>query len=1128
MDLDLKQTNLLALIVAVEKGDAFGSKPPEKLSPNLEATAEEPRPQVELSAECIQKILMGLPIGVPGEPAERVIKLTSAGLRIWFTSITGELNLEDLSGSGGGALPGLSFDGCWFDGRILLRRSHIRSLSLRDCRFTELRAAGAVFDGPMDLSGIRRPHDIVIKDQRGQEWTSRGCQVVLSDAQIGGHLYAGNAHFAAKPREKYMEHSTHAPYALDLRASDIRGSVTLRPGVEAVGGISMNLARIIGSVWCSGARLTATQERAFSADYAEIQGSLYMRAFDPPDKSESQRFVARGSVSLFATKLGGNLYMEGALLQDHGIEGRDESGEVDLGYQSLDLTNATVVGSCKLCYWQSVADDSRVYPFEAKGEVALRAASIGNDISLSWAKVRSVSAANIRVGGDCRMSVFHDLGVKVFSSSMRPTMTANAVHLEGAVIKGDLEMRGAKIGIDSQDKKSGIFARSARIGGNCHLTTFPHDEGAGCPTYRFECFGRIHMQEASVGNSFVMAGSKVVWEGEEPGGALDLSGTTIGGHAKFMTWEPDGSGECIRFEIEGNDIALRLAGTRIAQKLILNGALIRKSRIAIDAANIEIGGTASLSVYRERHPSKANAARIFCFTASGGVIFSSATIKLGLRMTGARIFPPDWDSNMYSAAKINDLKALDLELAHVKFALLRSVACTALSYTSGKDRFPFEAAGKVVLLHAEIDTDLDLRESNLWGRLELDHARVGASINLGNARVWCGLAMQVYEAVLANYENVDPGQRDRLPLNVHGEQARHHISKPIAADLSLRSARAGNALIVSGLQALRAKSEPIGPAKETALGTGWDLITVDLRGLHVEELRDEGGAGWGDSVRFWMDGFHYTRLTPEFIKTPDETPIPNGRWRWGLGFFPFRKRRMNAEQYGDVSKLRLKWLNLQYFDKEDPHRAEFTPGAYQQLVKNLNADGLYEEAREISFAKLKQENVVSDKRSRKFFWWFFRIGFGYGLSPLSAVRTFVLFLLLGSLGAWAGDEGIPGLPLIGLKKVDPVLFVNTSPPQTMIIEEQGAKFSIHPLKIKADKTTVHMDDIPCGGRINPILYALDVFIPVLDLRQQTTCSIAPKHWFLRLLQALYAVLGWVLTPLTLLTFSGILKRHLEN
>jgi hypothetical protein len=57
---------------------------------------------------------------------------------------------------------------------------------------------------------------------------------------------------------------------------------------------------------------------------------------------------------------------------------------------------------------------------------------------------------------------------------------------------------------------------------------------------------------------------------------------------------------------------------------------------------------------------------------------------------------------------------------------------------------------------------------------------------------------------------------------------------------------------------------------------------------------------------------------------------------------------------------------------------------------------------------------------------------------------------------------------------------------------------------------------------------LDVFLPALNLHQQDVCSLDPdaKKW--RVAQAAYAVLGWIVTPLTILTFTGILRRYLEK
>jgi len=63
-----------------------------------------------------------------------------------------------------------------------------------------------------------------------------------------------------------------------------------------------------------------------------------------------------------------------------------------------------------------------------------------------------------------------------------------------------------------------------------------------------------------------------------------------------------------------------------------------------------------------------------------------------------------------------------------------------------------------------------------------------------------------------------------------------------------------------------------------------------------------------------------------------------------------------------------------------------------------------------------------------------------------------------------------------------------------------------------------------------LLYATDVFIPLIDLRQESRCSPSTEaraSW-LRYGKALYAVLGWVVTSMTILCVTGVLRRRSED
>ena len=664
---------------------------------------------------------------------------------------------------------------------------------------------------------------------------------------------------------------------------------------------------------------------------------------------------------------------------------------------------------------------------------------------------------------------------------------------------------------ETPDKEGhGLFARSAKIGGNCHLTTYTSGRDKE-PPLRFECYGRVLLQEASIGNSLVMAGAKIDWTRAVPYPALDISGTTIGGHAKFMVWQSEESSECIRFEVDANDTALRLAGTRIAQKLILNGAMIRRSRIAINASNIEIGGKASLSSYGERGATKDREPVIFHFTASGRVILTAATIKLGLDMSGALLTPDVSASRGDDARSANNSVALDLTLARMKFLQLRGLAYSDTLATTTQRRKPFEALGSVVFRHAEIDTDIDLRGGLFRGRIVADYARVGGAVDLTGSRFSGGSARIIREQILRNSNKI--GLDDSLLESaVRAELARHHAGKLMDADLSLHSARVGGALIVDNLT-VQTEIDSVKGLERL------NYVIADLRGLHIEELQDCGGNGWGNAIRFWLDGFRYTRLTP----LPHSPTITSSRGRASRLLRQLIGPSwcaINAHRSDQLWKRRIKWLDLQYFDRDEPQMSEFTPGAYEQLVRTLNVDGSYEDARRIASAKLTQETIVSAKLSRKIIWGPFRLLFDYGLSPTRAVCTFILCIAIGAAAAEVADTGVSWFGGIGK-----VLVVNTNPPETLIVDE-GSTASIH--SIRGDKKSLYMDEVPCGDRIRPVLYALDVFVPVLDLRQQTACSIRHDRLLWRYAQAGYAVLGWFLTPLTLLTFSGILKRHLEK
>ena len=179
---------------------------------------------------------------------------------------------------------------------------------------------------------------------------------------------------------------------------------------------------------------------------------------------------------------------------------------------------------------------------------------------------------------------------------------------------------------------------------------------------------------------------------------------------------------------------------------------------------------------------------------------------------------------------------------------------------------------------------------------------------------------------------------------------------------------------------------------------------------------------------------------------------------------------------------------------------------------------------------------------------FFRILFSYALSPIRSIITLLCFILLGGAivsGMQTGNfTNLSGIfvPSEYNKNNDFILMMN------VINDLSDSSTSLNPTYNLEDsegtgKTLIEIgkprvaNPIPCVLGINSYLFAADHFIPLLDLGQRDKCKVRerpmqlyqgdPYYWW-RLFLAVYEALGWVVTSLVILTFSGIMKRELMH
>jgi hypothetical protein len=313
--------------------------------------------------------------------------------------------------------------------------------------------------------------------------------------------------------------------------------------------------------------------------------------------------------------------------------------------------------------------------------------------------------------------------------------------------------------------------------------------------------------------------------------------------------------------------------------------------------------------------------------------------------------------------------------------------------------------------------------------------------------------------------------------------------------LDLRHARIGSALKAKKLSFVRPSS-------------------IDLCGMRVSAIEHSWPRGWGSPdpgacpVNF--DGLTYDRIN---LEAADETRRTSLRARCAaLLSYIF-------DPWQDALAVRYDhWLKLQ----KRRTALDFFPQPYRQLARVLRNQGNDGTARYIAIAEQWTAPKVGllPRLAR----WAFGIGFGFGLRPRNAIVTLVAFLLLGTVGVhFATVHGM---------LMESVVVASTEakivPPATD--DDKAGHFmrAVHVDGIqRAPVTEVDCTDAAMSWP-DDLVYAADMLVPFIPLHQEAKCEIASRAEFnynlWRSLKAVYAVTGWVIFSLALVTFAGVLKR----
>jgi hypothetical protein len=575
------------------------------------------------------------------------------------------------------AWAGRSIDGAWL-ARFLTDDAgeiHGRGLTI----------VGARIVGGLDLDGATLPR-----------------RFALIACQLGPHrIVLRDAH------TRTVQLDTVACGGIAAERVHVDGSLLL-DGSRVDGTVRLVDARVEASVVAKGARieapapppspLGAKARVALDADRARVAGSFIL----------SDRFTATGSVRLFGSSIGGDLFLVGAHVHNPGGGTVRASGAEVAG--SVILDKAVVEGEVQMFGIKVGRDISckRVRFDNAGGDaLSIDGADVNGGVMLQRSTTRGrVRLVNSSIRGDLRCG-----SARIEGSSegalvaSRATIGGNAFLDLGFVARGKVRLPGASIGRSlrcssatmSTPNGVAVEADGLRVGAGVQL-----NDG-------FKAAGEVRLIGATIGTGLDCSGASLD-RGESNGPALDCRNARIDGNVRL-----EGG-----FEAQGT---VRFVGATIGGELNLRGArVVHPEGPSVHATGAQVGATLFLTDG---------------FHAEGEVRILGVVVGGDLHITDATIVGSP------SRRTGHGLRAITLTRARITgdVSLIQGIRTDGLvrlarstiggNLRLGRGTFRHPGHDAVDVTHAQVSGSLVLGEDTaLEGRLNLASSTVGGSLDV--------------------------------------------------------------------------------------------------------------------------------------------------------------------------------------------------------------------------------------------------------------------------------------------------------------------------------------------------------------------------------------------------------------
>jgi len=225
---------------------------------------------------------------------------------------------------------------------------------------------------------------------------------------------------------------------------------------------------------------------------------------------------------------------------------------------------------------------------------------------------------------------------------------------------------------------------------------------------------------------------------------------------------------------------------------------------------------------------------------------------------------------------------------------------------------------------------------------------------------------------------------------------------------------------------------------------------------------------------------------------------------------------------------RIKWLERQ--SSRHPKR-DFRPQPWEQLIKVLREMGHYDDANQVAIAKQDALLVTGNIRQLHAAWYrFYRLVAGYGYRPQNIIAAMLLtWAICSEVFDFSKQSGwmAPSAPAI---HTNALLLDRCKKDAEARQRDRGiyTKFNDAELSVLANCRVLPNE----YTTFNPMIYSLDVLLPLVDLQQENDWSpmvSADDHWYSFRSWARYALwfeilFGWFCSLLLVAVLSNMVKK----